>query len=154
MLYEVITNPRVDHRATELPEAEDEPLRKDFGRNGTYLVIRQLHQDVPGFWRFVDQAAGADPEQREQLAAAMVGRKRDGTPLMPPTGETISGIAEDAANNRFTYGDDPKGRRCPIGAHIRRANPRTGDFPTVITGWLSRLINLFGFAHQGTEEVV
>ena len=28
----------------------------DFGRNGTYLVFRQLEQDVEGFWQFVDAA--------------------------------------------------------------------------------------------------
>jgi Dyp-type peroxidase family len=26
--------------------------------------------------------------------------------------------------NAFTYGDDPEGLLCPLGAHIRRANPR------------------------------
>ena len=28
----------------------------DFGRNGTYLVLRQLEQDVDGFWQFMDAA--------------------------------------------------------------------------------------------------
>src|SRR5437660_5418254 len=30
--------------------------KSDLGRNGTYLVFRQLSQDVRGFWRCVDQA--------------------------------------------------------------------------------------------------
>src|SRR5204863_6474718 len=27
-------------------------------------------------------------------------------------------------NNAFDYADDPDGRSCPIGSHVRRANPR------------------------------
>ena len=42
-----------------LPRAEDAPEQADLGRNGCYLVMRQLHQDVQGFWRELDrQAAG------------------------------------------------------------------------------------------------
>ncbi|MBJ7470854.1 MAG: hypothetical protein JHD16_06105, partial [Solirubrobacteraceae bacterium] len=37
-----------------LPPAADDPSRADLGRNGSYLVVRQLGQDVPGFWRFAD----------------------------------------------------------------------------------------------------
>lgn len=63
-----------------LPRAEENPALADLGRNGSYLVARQLRQDVAGFWRFVHAAAGGDATQREQLAAAMVGRTRDGEP--------------------------------------------------------------------------
>ena len=34
--------------------------RSDLGRNGTYLVFRQLEQDVAGFWQFVDRASGGE----------------------------------------------------------------------------------------------
>ena len=34
-----------------LPRAEDAPDQADLGRNGSYLVLRQLQQDVQGFWR-------------------------------------------------------------------------------------------------------
>ena len=53
----------------------------DLGRNGSYLVFRQLAQDVRGFWRWVAEEAeraGADPQA---LAEAMVGRRMDGAPL-------------------------------------------------------------------------
>lgn len=147
-----LIDPKADGRATALPNAEDAPALRDFGRNGSYLVIRQLHQDVPGFWQFLDREAGSDPEKREQLAAAMVGRKRDGTPLAPPVAEAISGISREDKNNHFTYEFDVQGHRCPIGAHIRRANPRSGDFPTAVSGWLSRLTKLLGFAQKRTDE--
>ena len=66
-----------------LPAAEDAPDKKDLGRNGTYLVMRQLRQDVRGFWQFVAEQAGGDPAAAEKLAAAFVGRTRAGDPLVP-----------------------------------------------------------------------
>lgn len=142
-----------DKLADVLPNAEDVPALKDFGRNGTYLVLRQLDQDVPGFWKFVDKAAGSVPKKREELAASMVGRNRDekGTPLVP-TGEDIPGIESDDQYNRFTYNADPGGNQCPIGAHIRRANPRTGDLPPGVTGCVTRLIKILGFGGNCQEQ--
>ena len=147
-----LVDPRQDGRAAVLPDAAEEPGLKDLGRNGAYLVIRQLHQDVPGFWQFVDQAAGADPEEREALAARMVGRKRDGTPLAPLAARDIPGLPRDKRDNYFTYELDPRGHRCPIGAHIRRVNPRTGDFPPVVTGIITRLIKMLGFGLRRDDE--
>ena len=43
-----------------LPRAEDAPEQADVGRNGCYLVLRQLQQDVQGFWRELDRQAGGD----------------------------------------------------------------------------------------------
>ncbi|KJS03962.1 MAG: hypothetical protein VR73_16055, partial [Gammaproteobacteria bacterium BRH_c0] len=48
-----------------LPQAEEQNDRCDLGRNGTYLVFRQLEQDVGGFWQFVDHQAGGDAGKRE-----------------------------------------------------------------------------------------
>jgi Dyp-type peroxidase family len=94
----------------------------ELGRNGTYLVFRQLRQDVGGFWRFLDGAAHADPDRRTKLAARLVGRWPCGAPLV------LSPDADDPAlgteNDFAYYGRDPRGVRCPLGAHIRRANPR------------------------------
>ncbi len=59
-----------------LPDAEDASGMRDVGRNGTYLVLRQLQQDVRGFWQFIDRQSAGDPLAREQLAWAMVGRTR------------------------------------------------------------------------------
>ena len=95
-----------------LPTALDAPDCRDLGRNGTYLVLRQLAQDVSGFWQFLDRHAGADVQQREQLAAAMVGRQRDGSPLMARTGSDIAGVARQSSDNHFNYDSDPLGRLC------------------------------------------
>jgi len=146
-----LIDPEADTPSLLLPMAEEQPNLQDLGRNGSYLVMRQLHQDVPGFWQFLDQQANGDPQQREQLASRMVGRQRDGTPLVDRAGQPIEGIENSgpaAALNQFDFARDPHGQQCPVGAHIRRSNPRTGDFPPGVTGMLSRLVRIFGFGRQ------
>src|SRR5208337_3674983 len=61
------------HSSSVLPSAEDEPDKLDLGRNGTYLVFRQLQQDVRGFWRLLDKQTGSNPQARQTLAESMVG---------------------------------------------------------------------------------
>ena len=101
--------------------------RAEFGRNGTYLVARQLAQDVAGFWQFISTNAEAEDgatkqEAMNRLAAKLVGRWPSGAPLV------LSYHRDDpdlGSENGFAYADvDPYGERCPLGAHIRRANPR------------------------------
>jgi deferrochelatase/peroxidase EfeB len=130
--------------ADRLPEARDAPGRRDLGLNGSYLVLRQLQQDVRGFWRFVDKAAGHDPEGREALAAAMVGRHRDGTPLIRDERKIPGG----RPGNNFTFDDDVDGQLCPVGTHIRRANPRTGDHPPGVRGFWAWLFSTLGFRRR------
>ncbi len=147
-----LIDPVQDKEAAVLPDAKDKPKLKDFGRNGTYLVLRQLGQDVPGFWQFVDKSSGSAPQKREQLAAAMVGRNRDGSPLVPFSSENIPGIPEGDSSNHFTYKGDPSGHQCPVGAHIRRANPRTGDMPGTVTSWWSWFVKALGFGLNRYED--
>jgi hypothetical protein len=123
-----------------LPRAEDAPEEVDLGRNGCYLVLRQLQQDVRGFWRELDRQAGGNEDLREALAAAMVGRKKNGEPLVAP-----------GTMNDFTYEGDPRGLRCPLGAHIRRSNPRNADLPPGGRGLLSRLWRMLGFNAAALE---
>ena len=129
--------------AQALPRAEDAPDRADLGRNGSYLVLRQLRQDVQGFWQWVDHQAGGDPVRREELAAAMVGRTLQGAPL-------ANAAAQDL--NDFTYDEDPRGAHCPLGAHVRRANPRTGDLPPGEPGIVSWLKRTLGFDAQALDQ--
>lgn len=133
--------------AAMLPRAEDVANKADLGRNGSYLVIRQLSQDIRGFWRYLDRQAGGDAAVRGRLAAAMVGRTLDGKPLMGQTREVIGGSAVDPGNdlNGFTFQSDPQGLRCPLGAHVRRSNPRNPDLPPGKPGLISRLIRILGF---------
>jgi deferrochelatase/peroxidase EfeB len=143
-----LLDPALDPAAAVLPSAEDAPHRADLGRNGTYLVVRQTEQDVRGFWQFLDRVADGDAGKREALGAAMVGRKRTGDPLLPCHAKPIPGIGpkpREFETNSFLYNDDPDGVRCPFGAHIRRANPRTGDLPGGEQGFVSWALRTLGF---------
>ena len=94
----------------------------DLGRNGSYLVLRTLAQDVAAFDTYVATTAGELGLDSELLAAKMVGRWRGGASLVQ---SPDADRAELATANDFGYHhDDVRGLRCPLGAHVRRANPR------------------------------
>jgi len=128
-----------------LPRAEDAPDRADLGRNGSYLVLRQLRQDVHGFWQFVDRRASGNADERERIASAMVGRKRDGVPLVGPADEKFEGGGAPGDLNAFTYRAHRDGMRCPLGAHVRRSNPRNADLPPGAPGIVSWAMRTLGF---------
>ncbi|MEO8577181.1 MAG: peroxidase [Gemmatimonadales bacterium] len=123
-----------DADSAGLLPAQDAPEKKDLGRNGTYMVMRDLRQDVRAFWQFIDRQSGGNVEEREKLGAALVGRTRAGDPLVPVLGP----------KNEFTFERDQGGARCPFGAHVHRANPRNADYPLHPTG-LARLLTIIGF---------
>lgn len=121
--------------------------RRDISRNGSYLVIRQLEQDVSGFEQCINQLAAIHlgipaqltPAQRVVwLKAKAVGRWPDGTslvryPLEPGTGWGAGGSVSGqnvGPDNSFLLGlEDPEGLSCPFGAHVRRTNPRESFSP-------------------------
>jgi deferrochelatase/peroxidase EfeB len=119
---------------------------RDLGLNGSYLVYRQLAQDIPGFWRWVAGEAARSGITKEKQAESMVGRKLDGTPLPDLlVGRSIPGVDQHYADlNDFLFDTDPDGLSCPVGAHIRRANPRTGDVPGGRKGLLDGLLTMLG----------
>jgi Dyp-type peroxidase family len=109
-----------------------EPRPKDLGRNGTYLVIRKLRQDVAGFWKFVEEnsrvpgkSAEENAANKELLAAKLMGRWKSGAPLELCPMKDDPKLGEDpTVNNHFQFGEDPHGMKCPLSSHVRRANPR------------------------------
>jgi Dyp-type peroxidase family len=117
------------HRS-EGGEVPPMPAPRLLARNGSFLVVRKLEQDVVAFRKFLREKSVSlkqvlgdttltDEDAQALLAAKMLGRWCDGSPLaLYPTK-----AARDPSNN-FGYADDLDGARCPLGAHIRRANPR------------------------------
>jgi Dyp-type peroxidase family len=110
-----------------LPRDPEGSGAADLGRNGSYLVFRQLHQNTAAFEDYLTRSASVDGHvdevAKERLAAKLVGRWRNsGAPL------TLSPDVDDksyAKANGFAYHEqDADGLRCPLGAHVRRANPR------------------------------
>ena len=113
---------REDAENYEVPEP------RQLGLNGSFAVFRKVETDVVGFENFLQ--SNKDKIDPELLAAKMCGRWRNGVPLAlsPETDSPAGGISPEQLNN-FEYvnadgSGDPKGIRCPVGAHIRRVNPR------------------------------
>ena len=100
--------------------------------NATYAAMRILKQEVGPFEKFLSEAAARTGMDRELIAAKLMGRWRDGTPLTLSPDKPLPGLPADRLNNfdyapsaaHPTYYDDGEGLRCPVGSHIRRLNPR------------------------------
>jgi deferrochelatase/peroxidase EfeB len=119
--------------------------------NATYAAFRILYQDVHRFELLLEEWGERYELDKEYIAAKLMGRWRaapkevkekfekerrreieNGTPLtLSPDAETL---VDKEGFNDFDYTptpehlstfDDHHGRRCPIGAHIRRLNPRS-----------------------------
>lgn len=104
-------------------------------RGATFLVYRKYVIHREAFDAFVEDAGrkhyGHDEGDAATVAAKILGRFRIGESppglpaeydaLIPPG--TSPGTAPVAPND-FRYGRDTSGYACPLGSHIRRANPR------------------------------
>lgn len=100
------------------------PTPDVLGRNGTYIVFRKLHTKVAAYRQYL-RAKAADRADEALLGAKMVGRWQSGAPLaLAPDHDDPTLGADPQRNNHFGFGDDPRGFKCPAGAHARRANPR------------------------------
>jgi cytochrome P450/deferrochelatase/peroxidase EfeB len=112
-------------------------LSPELAENATFAAMRIMEQDVAAFERLLDYACDSSQGvEREWVAAKLMGRWRDGTPLEPPPDQPIPGDTYSSAQRRnlFDYSpsakypdypDDSRGLRCPVGAHARRMNPRS-----------------------------
>ena len=113
---------REDAEIYEVPEPHE------LGLNGSFAVFKKVETDVVGFEDFLQ--SNSDKIDPDLLAAKMCGRWRNGVPLAlsPDTDSPPGGLLPEELND-FEYVEadgsgDPKGIRCPVGAHIRRVNPR------------------------------
>jgi deferrochelatase/peroxidase EfeB len=133
----------------EAQEIPGSAMPRDFSRNGTFFAYRKLHQDIgastPGSTDIRANSDGMEVgsfvEARETLLAKMAGRWSDGVPLTvastywewqdfnrrhPPASD--HSVRNDSERERFMvdflFREDPAGTRCPLTAHIRRANSR------------------------------
>ena len=105
------------------------PKPEALSRNGSYLAYLRLEEHVGAFRDFLGQH-GESPEQQELVAAKLMGRWRSGAPLVLSRDQDDPALGTDPERtNNFNYGSmDPHGYGCPVGAHIRRMNPRdTGE---------------------------
>jgi Dyp-type peroxidase family len=127
-----------DKKALLSPSRPDAPLNaassassnayaKDLGQNGSFLVFRQMEQNVRKFWDFMEdktrnEDGSCDPQEMIRLASKTVGRWPSGTSLeLSPDKDN----PDYEKKNDFDYiPKDKEGLVCPFGAHVRRTNPR------------------------------
>lgn len=121
-------------------------------KHGSYLVFRQLRQDVAGFHRALEaevarlaRLPGFSNLTVDRLGAQLIGRWRSGAPVMRTPKADLAKLADDPlANNDFNFREDtphlplasgrvpdypqahgdPDGEVCPFGSHLRKVNPR------------------------------
>ena len=125
-------------------EPSNQAVGPSWAEHGSLLVYRRLRQHTDVFWRFVQDAAAAlakahpkSAPNKDRLAALLVGRWASGTPVSRSAASDV-GITGDGLNY-FAYADklapslpgdtaphagDPDGLLCPLGAHLRKVNPR------------------------------
>lgn len=89
----------------------------EWGRNGSYLVLRRLRQDVPAFRSFMRTEAerlrskpGFSGMTAERLASLLTGRWPSGAPLMRTAVQDDTKLARNRfANNYFQYVENSPG---------------------------------------------
>jgi deferrochelatase/peroxidase EfeB len=103
-----------------------------FAKDGCYNAFRIFYQDVEAFENFLDTNAPTVaratnkslPDARDWLAAKLIGRWYNGSPLiLSPNGPDPN----TAGATAFSYAGDTNGVQCPFSAHTRNANPRDED---------------------------
>ncbi|MFT5386549.1 MAG: deferrochelatase/peroxidase EfeB, partial [Saprospiraceae bacterium] len=98
---------------------------------GSFVVFLKLEQDVEAFNEKVEKLAEKlDMTDYEgYVAAYMMGRHKDGTPLH----ELFNYPSHGKSNlNDFDFENDPKGEVCPFHSHIRKANARDGQQKRIV----------------------
>ena len=132
----------------DLPSVYSVPV---WAKNGSFLVVRRLRQDVKGFWEFIlNEGPKIGISDPSLFGAKLVGRWPSGAPIMRSPNQDNKELAEaDLANNNFNFVNDTKvakigsvidfkdkfqeakadefGEVCPISAHIRKVYPRDVD---------------------------
>ena len=128
-------------------------------RDGCYAMFKWIYQDVARFNQFLEteapRLAPGRPaaEAQELLAAKLMGRWRDGTPLVLSPDHPSADLVE---RNDFGYRTtDPDGVKCPFAAHVRVVNPRDQELSPVEFGVVPRVIRRgtpFGPPLLGTTD--
>jgi len=148
---------------------------RELGRNGSFLVIRQLEQDRPAFDAYCE-AEAVRLKQRlpppydvtaDFIAAKLVGRWRDGSSLVRHPYESRTRENERALSRRCTLLMRTPRRNTPISRTNMRANrtkARTRRTPTATTacclapktrkGCVARLPRMCGAPTRATVSIL
>jgi len=125
------------------PNQPATPALPPWTKDGSFLVLRRLRQNVAAFNEFLEQEAAVLGIDDGLLGAKLVGRWRSGAPLertrhapknLDPAAADPSiahpSILSDHHINDFDYApDDEDGHLVPRAAHVRKVNPRSETPP-------------------------
>ena len=114
-------------------------MPRDLASNGSFGVLRLMEQNKTLFFEATEKEARRLKTSPARLQAKLLGRWKEGEPLALVDDEPLAlapGKSPEPADtlNLFDYApswefpdveNDHEGLHCPVGAHIRRANPRT-----------------------------
>jgi deferrochelatase/peroxidase EfeB len=113
-------------------------------QDGCYNAFRILYQDVAAFNTLLEQQAEtlaarlglSQPQAQEWIAARLIGRWRNGSPLMLSP-DAPDPCTQEGENFGYVEQDDPSPNadvnskfKCPFSAHTRVGNPRNEDIST------------------------
>ncbi|KAF7950551.1 hypothetical protein EAE96_007833 [Botrytis aclada] len=108
----------------------DDMKQPEWAEDGSFLVFRDLQQLVPEFDKWLEDNkhnaphAAISEDPKEKLAAYLMGRWKNGTPV-----DESPHDAKDEKlfqSNNFDFHPVQKHDKCPFAAHIRKMRPR-GD---------------------------
>jgi Dyp-type peroxidase family len=114
-------------------------------RNGSFLAFLKLEQHVTTFWSAMREHAKQVGAQPDDLASALVGRKRDGTPVdkepsrMSHIGRGYSRWlpSTDASRHRLIR------RGVPYGAPLSNGQPENGERGLLFLAYQADLVRQF-----------
>ena len=101
----------------------------DLALNGSFAAMRLMEQHVDTFNKTLTTESARLGIGREGLKAKLMGRWTGGEPLAlehadPPQGGSRDNFDYAPSWEHPEVADDHAGKFCPVGAHIRRTNPR------------------------------
>ncbi|EMC99592.1 hypothetical protein BAUCODRAFT_571758 [Baudoinia panamericana UAMH 10762] len=95
--------------------------------DGSFLCFRKLQQNVQDWNKFLVDASNQLGTWSDQLGSRLVGRWKSGCPIqLSPDFDDRNLAADPNRVNKFDFDSISNDFRCPMGAHIRKTNPR-GD---------------------------
>jgi Dyp-type peroxidase family len=115
----VVPHPQFDPASPELVLFPDPFLPAGEGY-ASYLACLKLAQNVTAFQAAAQKLAAAAGISADHAKAWMIGRRADGSPLLP--GSAAAGTPY--LRNDFDYSQDPAGQTCPFASHVRKMNLR------------------------------
>ena len=155
----VLGYPRQDEVPPATPPAgylapEPAPPFPAWAKDGSFLALRRLRQDVKAFQEFISSQSAAIGMRPDLLEAKLVGRYKTGAPLerthdQPDDLDTQAAdpsiadpsILEGAKVNNFDYEPhDADGQIVPRAAHIRKTYPRNQDPPGEVESERRRIL--------------